>query len=229
MTRILFIDDDPSFAEEIMMIRKKESEIDIDDLISAIPNALKKSENGVDRITAITRSMRTFSYINSKNSFSPVDINSAIEEALVIAKSEYRDVITLDVLCNSLPLVLCDPSKINQVILNLIINSVQAIKSQNRNERGRIEIKTWASDEAVSCSVGDNGPGIPKEIRDRVFEPFFTTKEIGKGTGLGLSISYDIIVNQHKGSFSVACPAEGGTVFTFSLPRVVPASGLSSK
>ncbi len=219
----------PSLAEEIMLIRKKEREIDIDDLISAIPTALKKSETGVDRITTITRSMRTFSYKNSKSSFAPVDINSAIEEALVIAKSEYRDVIALDTQYDSLPLVLCDPSKISQVILNLIINSVHAIKSQNSSERGRIEVKTWASNETVSCSVGDNGPGIPEKIRARVFEPFFTTKDVGKGTGLGLSISYDIIVNEHKGDFLVECPPDGGTVFTFSLPRVVSPSAFSSE
>ncbi len=216
-------------AEEIMHVRNKERAFDIDDLISSIPIALKKSEQGVERITTITRSMRNFSYTNSKNSFTPFDINSAIEETLVIAKSEYRDVIALDVQLNSLPLVLCDPSKISQVILNLIINSVHAIKSHNRSDPGRIEVKTWASSDNISCSISDNGPGIAEKIRERIFEPFFTTKEIGKGTGLGLSISYDIIVNQHKGSIMVECPPEGGAVFTFSLPRIVLPSALSSE
>lgn len=218
----------PPVAEEIMQIRDKERAIDIDDLISNIPQTLKKSEQGVERITTITRSMRNFSYDNSKNSFTPFDINNAIEETLVIAKSEYRDVITLDVQLASLPLVLCDPSKISQVLLNLIINSVHAIKSQNRSDTGCIKVKTWASSDNVSCSVGDNGPGIAEKIRERIFEPFFTTKEIGKGTGLGLSISYDIIVNQHKGSIVVECPPEGGAMFTFSLPRIVLPSAITS-
>ncbi len=218
----------PSLAEEIGRIRKKERTIDIDDLISNIPKALKKSDNGVERITTITRSMRNFSYDNSKNLFTPFDINNAIEETLVIAKSEYRHVITLEVQLDSLPLVLCDPSKISQVILNLIINSVHAIKSQNRNDTGCIKVKTWACPENVSCSISDDGPGIPEKIQHRIFEPFFTTKDIGKGTGLGLSISYDIMANQHKGSISFKCPPEGGTVFTFSLPRIISPSTLSS-
>lgn len=218
----------PSFAEEIERIRKKERAVDIDDLIKTIPNTLKKSETGVDRITTITRSMRNFSYKNQKDLFTPFDINNAIEEALVIARSEYRDVIALDVQLDSLPLVLCDPSKISQVILNLILNSVHAIKLQSRSDSGHIKIKTWSCNEYVSCSVSDDGPGIPEKIRARVFEPFFTTKDIGKGTGLGLSISYDIIDNQHKGIISVDCPPEGGTVFTFSLPKIPLPSTLSS-
>jgi len=218
----------PSLAEEIVQIREKERTIDIDDLIHNIPKALKKSDNGVERITTITRSMRNFSYKNSKESFTPFDLNNAIEEALVIAKSEYRNLITLEVQLESLPLVLCDPSKISQVILNLILNSVHAIKSQNRSDPGRIEVKTWACPENVSCSISDDGPGIPEKIQCRIFEPFFTTKDIGKGTGLGLSISYDIMTNQHKGSISFECPPEKGTVFTFSLPRIISPSALSS-
>ncbi|MEI7789232.1 MAG: ATP-binding protein [Chlorobiaceae bacterium] len=76
---------------------------------------------------------------------------------------------------------------------------------------------TWETTQSAHCSVSDNGPGMPEEVRNRIFEPFFTTKEQGKGTGLGLSISYDIIVNKHKGSLSVDCPADGGTIFTITL------------
>jgi len=108
---------------------------------------------------------------------------------------------------------------ISQVILNLILNSAQAIKSQNRSTPGTITIRTWATSESVLCSVSDDGPGIPEEVRGRIFEPFFTTKEQGKGTGLGLSISYDIVVHRHKGSITADSSAEGGTVFTMTLPK----------
>jgi signal transduction histidine kinase len=104
------------------------------------------------------------------------------------------------------------------VILNLIINSSHAIKSQNRDSLGKITIKTWASGENIFCSVTDDGPGIPEKVIHRIFEPFFTTKEPGKGTGLGLSISYDIIVNKHKGTLSAISLPEGGATFTFTLP-----------
>jgi two-component system NtrC family sensor kinase len=146
------------------------------------------------------------------------DINNAIRESLVIAKNECQDVATVVLHLEELPQVMCDPSMINQVLLNLIINSVHAIKSQNRISPGTIEIKTWATSENVFCSITDDGTGISEEVRMRVFEPFFTTKELGKGTGLGLSISYDIVVHKHQGSISAECLPEGGSVFTFSLP-----------
>jgi signal transduction histidine kinase len=104
------------------------------------------------------------------------------------------------------------------VLLNLIVNSAHAINSQQRPSHGRISIRTWLDSGKVHCSIADDGPGIPEEIRSHIFNPFFTTKSSGKGTGLGLSISYDIIVNKHGGEIAMHCPKEGGAVFTFSLP-----------
>jgi C4-dicarboxylate-specific signal transduction histidine kinase len=111
------------------------------------------------------------------------------------------------------------------VLLNLIVNSAHAIASVERSFPGKITIHTWCGSSNVYCSVADDGPGIPIEVRNRIFDPFFTTKEPGKGTGLGLSISYDIIVNKHGGTLSVACPSEKGTVFTLSLPLTLTTEG----
>ncbi len=113
---------------------------------------------------------------------------------------------------------MCDSTQVSQVLLNLIVNSAHAIKSQQRNSPGTITIKTWVTSESLFCSVTDDGPGIPEEVVNRVFEPFFTTRELGKGTGLGLSISYDIIVNKHKGSITALTLPEGGATFTFTIP-----------
>ncbi|NMW21129.1 MAG: GAF domain-containing protein [Chlorobiaceae bacterium] len=212
------IDSMPSMAEELKQLREQERELDIDELLSSIPQTLEMTKNGVERITAITRSMRSYSFKNEKGSLILFAINKAISEALVIAKSEYRDFAAVALQLEELPLIMCNPSLISQALLNLIINSAQAIKSQKRSSLGNIVIKTWATTESIFCSVADDGPGISEEVRIRVFEPFFTTKEVGKGTGLGLSITYDIIVNNHKGNISVECLAEGGTMFTFSLP-----------
>ncbi len=213
------IDFIPDVAEEVMLLREKESEVDIDYLLTSIPKSLDMTRHGVERITAITQSMRNYSFKNEKGGLLLFDINKAIRESLLLAKSESRDVASIVLHLEELPMVPCNPSMINQVLLNLIINSVHAIKSQNRSSQGTIEIKTWATGESIFCSVRDDGTGIPEEIRGRIFEPFFTTKELGKGTGLGLSISYDIIVNKHKGTILAECLAEGGSVFTFSLPK----------
>ncbi len=206
-------------TKEVEQLHKIENELDIDQLLKSIPETLKNSKSGIERITAITRSMRSYSFKNVSEQLFAFDLNKAIHEALVIAKHEYSHIATIALNLEELPQLFCDPAQISQVILNLIINSSHAIKSQNRSSHGKIEIKTWGTDESISCSVTDDGPGIPEKVISKIFEPFFTTKEPGKGTGLGLSICYDIIVNKHKGSLSAVCLPEGGTVFTFSLPK----------
>jgi len=163
--------------------------------------------------------MRNYSVKNENGGLRQADINKAINDALLIAKSEYRDIASVELHLDGLKLALCDLPMITQVLLNLIVNSAQSIKSQKRSTPGTITIKTWADDDKVFCSVCDDGPGIPEEIKGRIFEPFFTTKDIGKGTGLGLSICYDIIVDKHLGYIEAECSAEGGVVFTFSIPK----------
>jgi len=211
----------PALGEMIAQLREEERIYNIDDLLDSIPESLEKLQNGIERISTITNSMRSYSFKNDRDQLSEHDINQAVREALVIAKHEYSEIATVTLKLEEIPPLVCNPSQINQVILNLIINSSHAIKSQKRKTLGQIEIKTWASGESISCSVTDNGPGIPETVINRIFEPFFTTKDPGKGTGLGLSISYDIIVNKHKGSLSAASLAEGGTTFTFTLPVLV--------
>jgi PAS domain S-box-containing protein len=208
----------PALAKEMAELREEESMLDIDELLKDIPDALKKLQNGIERISTITHSMRSYSFQNVSEQLFPFDLNKAIREALVIAKHEYSALATVTLNLEELPQLLCDPSQIGQVILNLIINSSHAIKSQNRDSLGKITIKTWTSGENIVCSVTDDGPGIPEKVIHRIFEPFFTTKEPGKGTGLGLSISYDIIVNKHKGTLSAISLPEGGATFTFTLP-----------
>ena len=204
-------------AGVILRLREKEKKLDIDALLENIPKTLEMTRHGLERITAITQSMRNYSF-KSKGGLTLNSINKAVKESILIAKSEYRDVAVVDLQLGELPLVMCDPSQISQVILNLIVNSAQSIKSQKRKSPGNITIRTWATSESVFCSVSDDGPGMPEEIRARIFEPFFTTKDIGEGTGLGLSISYEIMVNTHQGSISAECRPEGGSVFTVSVP-----------
>ncbi len=208
----------PLFAEEVGLLRAKERELDVDDLLKSIPETLEKSKNGVERIKSITHSMRNYSYKNSQEQLTSLDLNKAIHEALVIAKSEYLYIATIALELKELPPLLCNSSQINQVILNLIINATHAIESQKRSSPGQIEIKTWATAEQIFCSVTDDGPGLREEIKPRIFEPFLTTKDPGKGTGLGLSISYDIIVKKHHGTIAVDSQFGGGVTVTFSLP-----------
>lgn len=99
-----------------------------------------------------------------------------------------------------IPLIQVSRQKINQVILNIILNSVYAIKEKESDEFGLIAIKTYMDEKYVYCEIKDNGIGIREDALNKLFEPFYTTKPAGKGTGLGLNISYDVIVNIHKGN-----------------------------
>lgn len=110
------------------------------------------------------------------------------------------------------PLIVGDNVRIQQVIMNLLTNSIQSI-----TENGEIIIKTTANPKHVEISISDNGCGIPEEKLDKIFDPFFTTKERSNGTGLGLSICYGII-KRHNGSIEVKSEVNHGTTFKIKLP-----------
>ncbi|GAG03114.1 unnamed protein product, partial [marine sediment metagenome] len=120
------------------------------------------------------------------------------------------------------PSVPCNPGQINQVFLNILVNAVQAIKSQERKDRGAITIRTYATQTQAVCEISDDGPGIRPENLSKIFDPFFTTKPSGKGTGLGLSVSYDLIANKHKGELLVDSTPGRGSTFIIKLPIKKP-------
>ncbi|GAA4961286.1 two-component system sensor histidine kinase NtrB [Halioxenophilus aromaticivorans] len=110
----------------------------------------------------------------------------------------------------------CSPPEIQQVVLNLIRNALQACESANIN--AEINIKTFNQAGAICIEVSDNGPGISAQNLTNVFDPFFTTKGVGEGTGLGLSVSYLIITEHHNGTIEVDSTEGVGTAFTVKLP-----------
>lgn len=118
-----------------------------------------------------------------------------------------------------LPPVSGDEEKLEQVFLNILINAVQAVSGEGREEKGKVIIRTifHPNKDQVEVSVIDDGPGIPKEYRKRIFDPFFTTKD--GGTGLGLSISYSII-QLHKGIIAAEPNPGGGTRMSVMLPVI---------
>jgi two-component system, NtrC family, sensor histidine kinase HydH len=144
----------------------------------------------------------------------PVALVPLIERVLDLLESDvHRRGIALVRSLESVPNVAGDEGRLHQVILNLMLNAMEAI-----SKSGQIHVSTRAKQSRVLLSVADSGPGISKEVRPRIFEPFFTTK--ATGSGLGLAIVNAIVV-QHGGSISIEGPAQGGTRFVVSLP-VIP-------
>ncbi|MDH4032584.1 MAG: ATP-binding protein, partial [candidate division Zixibacteria bacterium] len=140
------------------------------------------------------------------------DIHEGIEDTLTLIHHEIKHSITIVRDYGDLPRINCYPGQLNQVFLNLLINSSQSISGQ-----GEIKITTLVRDGHIRIAFSDNGHGIPAEQLPKVFDPGFTTKGVGVGTGLGLSICYQII-RDHHGGIEVDSEVGRGTTFTVVLP-----------
>ena len=207
-------------TEKVKTLEEFIEENDIAFIVEDMADIVVESKQGLDRMAAIVDNMRRFSHIDFAGKVSDVDLNEAIENTLVIAKNETKYVAEIDAQFSRVPKIQCKGDEINQVLLNIIVNSAQAISAQERKEKGTITIKTFLDEPHVCCEISDDGPGIPQKIINNIFDPFFTTKPPGKGTGLGLNISYDIIVNKHKGELTVDSREGKGTTFLIKLPIV---------
>ncbi len=170
---------------------------------------------GLDQISDITQNLKDFSRLDQAE-IDDINVNDNIERTLKLAKNLLKDHIHVELSLGQIPSIKCNPSKINQVLLNLITNACHAIDVSGK-EVGKLAIVTDFDGDRVNITIKDNGIGIAKDVGKKMFDPFYTTKEIGQGTGLGLSICYNIIVKEHKGQISVRTREGIGTKFTISL------------
>jgi len=175
---------------------------------------LASIEDGLRRVQKIVRQLLDFSQQHEPE-FLPTDINEVLERVLVLTEHAMRDhQIRLEKqLQPDIPVLMIDRHMMEQVLMNLILNAVQATKS------GVITIRTRVHDEICEVVVEDTGVGIPAHVLSRIFDPFFTTKGTGEGTGLGLSVSLGI-VERHGGQIFVESEVGKGSVFTVCLPLV---------
>ncbi|MBW1813981.1 MAG: hypothetical protein JRJ39_10030 [Deltaproteobacteria bacterium] len=138
-------------------------------------------------------------------------------------KFNFREIEIIRKYNNEIPLIPCEPGKIQQVFINILRNGAEAMKDTSGEGNGskpRIILRITPEHDAgmIRIEIKDNGPGIDQNICKHIFEPFFTTKPAGKGTGLGLSVSYFIITENHNGDMSVESAPGEGTKFIIRLP-----------
>lgn len=147
-----------------------------------------------------------------------IHLNDVIEDGLYFLESRCTKagIDLIRHLSEYLPPITADPSQLKQVLTNLVVNSVQAMKTG-----GRLVLSTCVDGDHVVLSVEDSGTGMSEEIQKKIFNPFFTTKDIDQGTGLGLSVVHGI-VSAHGGSVSVRSREGKGTVFEVRLPIKAP-------
>lgn len=199
-------------------IRNKEKELKIDVVLNDVDELIKENIDGLKRIAEIVQAMKNFARTDLKQERARADINEGIKSALLMARNEIKYHADVKTDLGDVRQVECNIGEVNQVFLNILVNAAQAIKQQERGERGCIRVRTYENGNHVFCEISDNGPGMPKDVLTRIFDPFFTTKPVGAGTGLGLSIAYDIIVNKHKGDIEAKSKEGEGATFIVKLP-----------
>ncbi|MCL6433865.1 MAG: PAS domain S-box protein [Leptolyngbyaceae cyanobacterium HOT.MB2.61] len=226
-------------------IQAAAEEIDLDFLMEDLPKLLNSMKVGADRIQKIVVSLRTFSRMDEAE-MKEVDIHDGINSTLMILQSrikahDERPAIEIVKDYGNLPPVECYAGQLNQVFINILSNAIDALEESfassvkhaelnegvstpdaqllTLNSPPTITIRTQClGNDCIKISIADNGPGIPKEVRQRLFDPFFTTKPVGKGTGMGLSISYQIVAEKHRGSLYCLSEPGKGAEFVIQIP-----------
>ncbi len=188
---------------------------------SHIMTLVEDMANGSERIKRIVEDLKRFARKDEGQLDDTVDINTIINECVRLVHNQVHKFSDLRTeLADDLPMLRGNAQKIEQVLINLIINASQAM---NDDERGLIEVVTHQADSMVLIEIIDNGKGMNEGTLRSIFDPFFTTKRARGGTGLGLSIAYRII-EEHRGSITVDSEVGVGTTFTIKLPEP-PKSG----
>ncbi len=175
---------------------------------------LEKIHRQTSRASSIVNNLLNFSRV-SDSRYVPVDINRVIDDTIQLLEAQFRNT-EIEVVrryADDLPLAPGDAPKLQQVLMNMILNGRDAMP-----QGGRMEISTAAGDDSVVISIRDTGVGIAPQHLAKIYDPFFTTKQIGKGTGLGLAVSYGII-RDHGGHIDVESKLGEGTLFRITLPH----------
>jgi signal transduction histidine kinase len=206
-------------------------EIDLEFIIEDLQKILPSMKMGTERIRNIVRSLRNFSRMDEAE-FKAVDIHEGIESTLLILQHRLKDkpdrpAIEVVKDYGNLPQVECYPGQLNQVLMNVLVNAMDALdeldikrtSQQIEENPSQITIRTSLVDsQSIEIAIADNAQGIPESVQNRIFDPFFTTKPVGKGTGMGMAISYQIITEKHGGKLQCFSSLGQGTNFIIQVP-----------
>ena len=215
---VLYREAEPLLARELpevaARLEARAEEIDLPYTLENLEGLTSRSREGLRRIQQIVKDLRAFARLDESD-LQETDLNANIVSTLNLIQGEARSrQVALLTDLGAVPSIVCFPARINQVILNLVVNAIDACPPG-----ASVTVRTKADAADVLLEVEDTGAGIDPGIRERIFDPFFTTKPQGKGTGLGLSISYGIIQG-HGGSIQLDSALGQGTCFRIRLPRV---------
>ena len=184
----------------------------------ALPVALSRSREAIARIAKVAGALQRIADPGREQS-EAIDLNLALDGTLTMSSSAWRDVADLETSFGpGLEAVHCLPGELNQAILNIVVNAVEAIAERHAasNTRGRIRVLTARAGDRAVVEVSDDGPGMSESAQSRLFEPLFTTK--GPGRGHGLAMARSVVVERHAGSMAIDSVAGRGTRVRIELP-----------
>lgn len=198
-------------------IRQIAEDLDWEYVRDHLGRMLSRTRDGVQRVASIVSNMRGLAR-TSRPVFEPATLVDLVDSALEMLHSRLkRSHIELTIDRPSLPKIECVATQISQVVLNLLVNAVQAIEDAHPSGGGHLHLGLEPRGDRQILEIRDNGPGIAPEALPRLFDPFFTTKPVGEGTGLGLAISHGIVTG-HGGEVEVESTPGEGTTFRVILP-----------
>jgi signal transduction histidine kinase len=201
-------------ADAVARLRQLRERLDLEQVRADTPMLIAQSRAGIERVRRIVMDLKDFSRSSAAEAWQWSDLHVGIDSTLNIIASDIAQRADVVKEYGDLPEIECQPSHLNQAVLNLLQNALSAMDGQ----RGTIRISTGRSGSGlVWLDVADSGVGIAPEILPRIFDPFFTTRPVGKGTGLGLSIAYGV-VQRHGGRIEVQSTPGTGSVFRILLP-----------
>lgn len=204
-----------------LMLREEAKDAEILRRIDKISNAATRSAKIVKTFLAMARQQPT--------KMEPVSLHSVVTTAIDVAGFGHQQeaVQIVSSVPRELPNIRADADQITQVVINLIMNAVQAIDSSGTGDRVEVASRPDELGNAVQLVITDNGPGIPENLKARIFEPFFTTKEVGEGTGIGLAFCHRII-HSHGGQIWLDQHRAQGSRFYIRLPMARDRLGSSA-
>lgn len=186
-------------------------------LTKKLNRLLSAMEISADRVAKLSTQLKEFSKRSSIKDKKLIKINAAVENTILLIQTLYKEtVVTIELdMARDIPLINGDFQSIEQIIMNLILNAIQAID----HDQGKVRIATGfqKNDGRIFISVSDNGRGIDPSIKDRMFDPFVTGRQSEGGTGLGLSVTYNLVA-AHDGEITVQSQKGEGTTFTVFFP-----------
>ncbi len=197
----------------------KEAELKLESTLADVGPLIDETAQGGERVRRIVQELKTFSRTDDE-SLEYVDLADVVRSTLLLTERELSSRAKVVKALEPAPIHAAQRQKLHQVVLNLVVNAMQAVEARPLTGEARhsITLATRTEGPNAVLAISDTGAGIPEALQRQIFEPFFTTKPVGVGTGLGLAVC-SMVAHRLGGSISVASAVGEGSTFTLSIPR----------